>query len=150
MIETLPLIAAGATRIGWKAVFPPTLRGSSGVEHTFGFLARGSGLMHAFDFQELATEQSMVAAFAKKFDTRADIIVVTTSGKASEGAKDLSSVYEIDIIAPPGISDFFRSASENGRKVNLGTLGHRSGRTRPLKGLQSQLLGARTIVRSTG
>ena len=109
MRTTLLHMEAEATRRGWKPLSPPTLRGRSGVEHPFGFLVVEGDRIHAFDFCDACTEFTLVGEFAKKFDTGVDVNLICLSGKVTEGARDLSSVYEIDIITKLDVAGFFDS-----------------------------------------
>lgn len=96
-----------ATRLGLEIIKPPKLRGASGVEHPFSFLASGGKATYAFDVYDGVTETDVLKSFIKKFDTRTPVNLICTNGKASPAAVALAKEYDMKILKENEIAPFF-------------------------------------------
>jgi hypothetical protein len=99
-----------AANLGWKVVKPPRVRGNSGVEHSFSFLATSGNINYAFDVYEEVTDLEVLKSYVRKFDTGSIVNLVSRKGTASSEAQSLAKDYGMKILRPDEISPFFRSA----------------------------------------
>ena len=100
-------LGVGATLAGLNVVKPAVIRGESGVEHKFTFVAASGSQVYAFDIYAEVGEVEVIRTYIKKLDTGATTSVVCLSGKAKPEAQDLSASYGIDILGPKEVEDFF-------------------------------------------
>lgn len=108
-------IQVQADRTGWKRVDPPVLRGSSGVEHRFSVVARSERLISAFEVLDDVGVLEVIAGYASALDTKADVVLVTSSGRVGGGAGEMAAGYGVKILAPGEIERHFdRSVVANG------------------------------------
>ena len=99
-----------AAKLGWKVVKPPRVRGTSGVEHSFTFLAMSGNLSYAFDVYDQVTEIEVLKSYARKFDTGSIVNLVSEGGTSSPQAQSLAKEYGMKILRPEEIRPFIRSA----------------------------------------
>ena len=99
-----------AAKLGWKVVKPPRVKGTSGVEHSFTFLATSGNISYAFDVYDQVTEIEVLKSYARKFDTGSIVNLVSEGGTSSSEAQSLAKEYGMKILRPEEIRPFFRSA----------------------------------------
>jgi len=99
-----------AANLGWTVVKPPRVRGISGVEHSFSFLATSGKINYAFDVYDQVTELEVLKSYSRKFDTGSIVNIVSSKGTASPEAQSLAKEYGMKILTPEEIAPFFRSA----------------------------------------
>ncbi len=102
-------LEVGATVAGFDVVKPPRLTGASGVEHKFTFVATDGSQKFAFDVYPEVGQVEILRAYVKKMDTEARMFVVCLSGRPNAEAREMSRCYDIDIIGPKEVGDFFSS-----------------------------------------
>jgi len=100
-------LEVGATVAGLDVVKPAVVRGESGVEQRFTFVARDGPETYAFDVCNEVGEAEIIRAYVKKMDTGARVYVVCLSGRPKERAKEMARSYEIDVLSPMEVGDFF-------------------------------------------
>ena len=96
-----------ATLSGLSVVKPAAIRGTSGVEHKFSFVATEGTMTYAFDFYNDLGELDVIRTFIKKMDTGVRTFVVCRSGLVSPKARELSAYYEMEILDSKEAEDFF-------------------------------------------
>jgi hypothetical protein len=105
-LEKLALGVA-ADRAGLKSVVPATMKGASGTDHRFGFLATDGSTSFAFDIYDEVGEVEVLRSFLKKFDTGAVSQIVCLRGAPSSGAERLAEEYGIRILSPEAVGSCF-------------------------------------------
>ena len=101
-------VEVSATRAGLAEIKPPTMAGVSGVQHRFSLLFSDGDSRYAFDFYERVTEAQVIRSYAKKFDTKSSVAIVSLSGEVTDAAAALARSYGISIAGPDDIESFFR------------------------------------------
>ena len=109
---------------GLEAVNPPVLKGSSGVEHRFLFLAKDDGKYYGFDICQQAGEVEVLRAYIKKIDTGAETFVISLSGRPNPEVARLASEYEVPILNPGEIGNFFSNRISQQIRARKGVLRH--------------------------
>jgi hypothetical protein len=102
-------LEVGATVAGLDVVKPAVLRGESGAEQRFTFVASDSSGTYAFDIYNEVKEVEVLRTYIKKMDTGANAYVVCLSGRPDAKAKELARNYGIDVLGPMEVGDFFSS-----------------------------------------
>jgi len=102
-------LEVGATVAGLDVVKPAVIRGESGTEHRFAFVASDRRETYAFDIYNEVGEVEVLRTYIKKMDTGADAFVVCLSGRPNAKAKELARNYGIDVLSPMEVGDFFSS-----------------------------------------
>lgn len=100
-------LEVGATVAGYNVIKPPVVRGRSGVEHRFTFLAAEGSTMLAFDIYPEVGEVEVLRTYVKKMDAGIEAFIVCLSGRPRDRAKELSRVYGIQVLGPREVGDFF-------------------------------------------
>ena len=98
-----------ARRVGLNVIKPPNIRGRSGVEHTFSFLASVGGTSIAIDIYEEVTQAEVIKTYIKKLDTGASADVLCTTSIRNEAAEKLAREYGMRILTMGKIVQFFDS-----------------------------------------
>jgi hypothetical protein len=99
-----------AAKLGWYIVKPPRIVGTSGVEHTFSFVASSGRMKYAFDVYDQVTELEVLKSYARKFDTGSVVNLVSTKKSATTLAESLAKEFGMKILWPEEIASFFRTA----------------------------------------
>lgn len=99
----------------------PTATGRSGVRHSFDFIEAPQGARRAFDIVEVATEASVVAAFAKMLDTGVEVSLVCLTGRADGGARTLAAEYGIKIVEGDGVAGLSAALRKKVQERRAGT-----------------------------
>lgn len=99
-----------ANKLGWKIVRPPRVRGSSGVEHNFSFVATSGRINYAFDVYDQVSEVEVIKTYARKYDTSAIVNLVSIKGESTPAGRRLAKEYGMTILKPDEIAPFFTSA----------------------------------------
>jgi len=102
-------LEVGATVAGLDVVKPAVIRGESGAEQRFSFVAEDRGELYAFDIYTEVTEVDVLRTYVKKMDTGASAFIVCLSGRPDGKAKELARNYGIDVLSPMEVGDFFSS-----------------------------------------
>ena len=100
-------LEVGATVAGYEVAKPPFIRGASGIDQKFTFVATEGDKNLAFDIYNDVGEVEILRTYVKKMDTGAEAFVVCLSGKPKERAKELSENYGIKILGPKEVGDLF-------------------------------------------
>jgi hypothetical protein len=100
-------LEVGATVAGLDVVKPAVIRGESGVDQRFTFVAADGPEMYAFDVYTEVRETEILRTYVKKMDTGAKAFVVCLSGRPDAKAKELARNYGIDVLSPMQVGDFF-------------------------------------------
>jgi predicted RecB family endonuclease len=100
-------LEVGATVAGLDVVKPAVLRGESGLDQRFTFVAGDGPDMYAFDVYTEVRETEILRTYVKKMDTGAKAFVVCLSGRPDAKAKELARNYGIDVLSPMEVGDFF-------------------------------------------
>ena len=96
-----------ATKEGFEIIKPAVVRGTSGVDHRFSFLAAKDGRMCGVDMCQEVGQVEVLRAFLKEIDTGATVTLVCLRGKPSDEGKRLAEEYGFRIITPADIGPFF-------------------------------------------
>jgi hypothetical protein len=102
-------LEVGATVAGFTVIKPAVVRGASGVDQSFTFVAADGDRTYAFDVCPQVGEVEILRMYVKKMDTGARTFVVCLSGRPNSEAKGLANNYGIDILSPSEVGDFFSS-----------------------------------------
>ncbi len=100
-------LEVGATVAGYEVVKPPVVKGTSGVDHRFTFIAKEGSKVVSFDVYQEVGEVEILRTYLKKMDTGAEAYVVCLSGTPKGKAKELSDCYGIQILGPREVGEFF-------------------------------------------
>jgi hypothetical protein len=100
-------LEVGATVAGFEVMNPPTLMGSSGVLHRFTFAAAEGDTVYGFDIYNEVGEIEIIKSYIKKMDTGARVFVICLSGRPRAQAADLAHNYDMTILGPKEVGDFF-------------------------------------------
>ena len=100
-------LEVNATIAGLEVKKPPVLRGKSGVEHRFAFLAADGQTRYGFDVCPKVGEVEILRAFVKKMDTDVEASVVCLSGRPEPEGEIMSAKYRIKVLSPGDVGDFF-------------------------------------------
>jgi hypothetical protein len=100
-------LEVGATVAGFDAIKPAVIKGASGVDHRFTFVAADGPEMYAFDVCTEVGQIEIMQMYVKKMDTGAKTFIVCLSGRPKAEAKDLARIYGIDVLSPSEVGDFF-------------------------------------------
>lgn len=98
-----------ATMGGLEAVKPPRIRGASGVEHRFSFLASHEGRSFGFEIAPEVGEIEVLKVYAKQLDTGVKAYLVCLKGKPTPSGAELANEYGIRILSPAEIAPFFEN-----------------------------------------
>jgi len=102
-VLTVPIIEFLETR-GFKVESPGFLNGKSGTRHMFDLTAVSAGKEKSttvIDFatsDDVVSEQSVIAMFAKIFDATPDRACLVAIPKMNENGRKLASLYKIDLV----------------------------------------------------
>lgn len=105
--ESLTLEVSAKTA-GYEVVKPPILRGRTGVDHKFSFVASSSGVNYAFDFYDTVDEIEVLKTYIKEFDTGAVVGIVCTGKGATDSAISLAQEYGMTVVSPEGLTSMFK------------------------------------------
>ena len=100
-------LEVGATVAGFDVIKPAIIRGTSGTEHRFTFVAADGPDAYGFDVCSQAGQAEILRSYVKKMDTGAKTFVVCLSGRPDATAKELAKIYGIDVLSPSEVGDFF-------------------------------------------
>ncbi|MBI3859246.1 MAG: hypothetical protein HY296_03260 [Thaumarchaeota archaeon] len=99
-------LEVGASKAGMTNVKPPVVRGHSGVEHKFSFLASDGSRNYAFDLYDSVKEIEVLKTYIKEYDTGVSAFLVS-QGKPTPGALALASEYRMRILNRETIGSVF-------------------------------------------
>jgi predicted RecB family endonuclease len=102
-------LEVGATVAGLDVIKPAVVRGESGLEQRFTFVASDRRDTYAFDVYNDVGEVEILRTYIKKMDTGANAFVVCLSGRPDAKAKELARNYGIAVLSPMEVGDFFSS-----------------------------------------
>ena len=105
-------LEVGATVAGFTVLKPPVVKGASGVEQRFTFVAVDGPETYAFDVCTEVKEVEIVRAYLKKMDTGANVFVVCLRGRPTPEARELARNYGMDVLSPMEVGDFFSTRIE--------------------------------------
>ena len=103
-VLTVPIIEF-LEDLGFKVESPGFLNGKSGTRHMFDLTAVSAGkkknttvIDFATSTDDVVSEQSVIAMFAKIFDATPDRACLVAIPKMSENGRKLASLYKIDLV----------------------------------------------------
>jgi hypothetical protein len=99
-----------ASGLGWKPVKPPVLRGNSGVDHIFSFVASSGETKYAFDIYDKVTPVEVISSYVKMYDTDIEVNLVCPKGVIEDDARTLAKQYGMDIVTASEIGRLFESS----------------------------------------
>jgi hypothetical protein len=102
-------LSVQASKLGWEVVKPPFVRGESGVNHAFDFLATTSTVKYAFDVYQQITEIEVLNSYIKKVDTKSIVNLICVTGKTNDGASRLAEEYGMKVMRTAEIQAFFET-----------------------------------------
>jgi predicted RecB family endonuclease len=102
-------LEVGATVAGFDVIKPASIRGASGVEQSFDFVAADGHQMYAFDLCAKIGQVEILRTYVKKMDTGAKTFIVCLSGRPNAETKDLARNYGIDVLSPSDVGNLFSS-----------------------------------------
>ncbi len=105
--ETLGL-EVEAANAGLGVLKPPALRGRSGIDHRFSFIASDGLRVFAFDFYQEVRDVEVLRTYIKKYDTSASVQIVCLGKKPSDKALILAAEYGLGILEPEEMKGFFK------------------------------------------
>jgi hypothetical protein len=100
-------LEVSATVAGLNVVKPPIITGASGVNHKFTFVATDGTANYAFDVYPDLGQVEILRSYVKKMDTGASTYIVCLSGRPSTDALEMARCYDMDILGPGDVGDFF-------------------------------------------
>jgi hypothetical protein len=100
-------LEVSAAKAGLKPVSPQVVRGDSGIDHRVTLLFTDGAKLYGFDFYESVTEIEVVRSFAKKFDCKVNINLVSLTGEVTQGAMALANGYAMKVLSPKAAENFF-------------------------------------------
>ena len=100
-------LEVGATVAGLDVVKPAVIRGESGVDQRFTFVAADGKEVYAFDIYTDVGQAEILRTYVKKMDTGTNAFVVCLSGRPDAKAKELARNYGINVLSPMEVGDFF-------------------------------------------
>lgn len=100
-------LEVSASIAGLRVIKPPVLRGTSGVDQRFSFLASDENVRYAFDVWQNVNEIEVLRTFIKKLDTGVQALIVCLSGRPSPEGRKLAASYGIDVLSPGDVGNFF-------------------------------------------
>jgi|SRR5579863_8269203 len=102
-------LEVNASIAGLETMKPAIIKGESGVDHKFTFLAMDDSKAFGFDIYPKVGEVEVLRAFVKKIDTGADVFVVCLSGRPEPEVQKMAEKYEVEVIGPGEVGNFFSS-----------------------------------------
>ena len=102
-------LEVNAAASGLEVIKPSVLRGKSGFDQKFGFVASDGNTMYAFDIYQRVSESDVMRTYIKKMDSGAETYIVSLQGRTSVEVSELARGYGIDILGPGSVGDFFGS-----------------------------------------
>ena len=100
-------LEVGATVAGFDVVKPAVIRGASGIDQRFTFVASDGPQMYGFDVCPEIGQVEILRCYVKKMDTGAKTFVVCLSGKLKPEAQELAKNYGIEVLSPSEVGEFF-------------------------------------------
>jgi len=101
------LLEVQATRLGWSSVKPSSVRGRSGTQHQFSYLASSGDLLYGFDVCDEVSEVEVLRSYIKGYDTGVSVYLVSREGKTNPVAKQLLREYGMRVLTEADIVSFF-------------------------------------------
>lgn len=101
-----------ATKAGWEVVKPPRVKGTSGVDHRFSFMASKGAELVGFDLYPQVTGIEVLKTYIKSMDAGIDASIVCLSGKPTEEGRKLAKEYGLTVLSPAEIEQRFEPAKE--------------------------------------
>jgi predicted RecB family endonuclease len=100
-------LEVGATVAGFNVVKPAVIRGASGLDQRFTFVASDGPDTYAFDVSTEVGQREILQTYIKKMDTGAEVFAVCLSGKPKPEAREMAQHYGIEVLGPKEVGDFF-------------------------------------------
>ena len=118
------LLEVQVKRLGWSTVKPSSVRGRSGTQHQFSYLASSGDVMYGFDVCDEVSEVEVLRSYIKGFDTGVTVEIVSREGKTTPVAKQLLREYGMKVLTEADIVPFFddlllRKAAGSAGKLSL-------------------------------
>ncbi|HME19373.1 MAG TPA: hypothetical protein VKF15_06545 [Nitrososphaerales archaeon] len=107
-----------ASGLGWKPLKPPVLRGNSGVDHIFSFVASSGETKYAFDIYDKVTPVEVISSYVKMYDTDTEVNLVCPKGIVEEDARVLAKQYGMDIVTAGEIGRLFETSMMRAARAN--------------------------------
>jgi len=101
-------LEAYATKAGLEVIKPARVKGRSGVELKFSFLAADKERLYAFELCPEVGQLEVLRTFIKRMDTGVTVTLVCLRGRPSEEGMKLAREYNIRVLSPADIGSFFK------------------------------------------
>jgi len=112
-------LEVNAAASGLDVVKPAVIRGRSGIDQRFTFLAAEGTTMYAFDLYPQVSEKEVLKTYLKRLDTGAETYIVCLQGRPTLEAAFLARKFGIEVLGPGSVGDFFgEKITEQLRQVN--------------------------------
>jgi hypothetical protein len=100
-------LEVNAAASGLDVVKPAQLKGKSGIDQKFTFVAADGTTMYAFDIYPQVDEKEVLRTYLKKLDTGAETFIICLQGKPTPEAGALARQYGVEVLGPGSVGDFF-------------------------------------------
>ena len=100
-------LEVNAAASGLDVVKPALLKGKSGIDQKFTFVAADGDTFYAFDIYPEVDEKEVLRTYLKKTDTGAETFIVCLQGKPTPEAGLLARQYGVEVLGPGSVGDFF-------------------------------------------
>jgi hypothetical protein len=102
-------LEVNAAAAGLEVIKPASVRGESGRDQKFSFLATDGDTKYAFDIYPKIGEKEVLLTYIKKMDSGAETYIVSLQGRLPPEVAELARGYGIDVLGPGSVGDFFSS-----------------------------------------
>jgi hypothetical protein len=100
-------LEVNAVAAGLQVVKPATVRGRSGDDQRFAFVASDGSSTYAFEIFPEVSEKEVLRTYVKKLDAGVQACIVCLKGRPSVEASELACYYGIEVMGPGKVGDFF-------------------------------------------
>ena len=107
-----------ASGLGLRPIKPPVLRGNSGVDHIFSFVAASGDATYAFDIYDKVTPVEVISSYVKMYDTDTEVNLVCPKGLIEDDARTLAKQYGMDIVTAAEIGRLFEPSLLRAARAN--------------------------------
>lgn len=100
-------LEVNAAASGLSVVKPASVKGKSGLDQKFTFVATDGTSTYAFDLYPEVGEKEVLRTYLKELDTGAETYMVCLQGKPTPEAADLAREYGLEVLGPGSVGEFF-------------------------------------------
>jgi hypothetical protein len=110
--KILERLAALAREEGCAVANPPTLKGKSGVVHSFSFLSSRGEKFYGVDVKEHIGQIEVVVVRIKQFDTGAFCCMISTTEKPGTDTEKIGNEFGIGIFGSDHLEELVRTLKD--------------------------------------